>query len=130
MADDLIDGIQAAMDLILKIDGIVDHMQIGVAAPRAERAVVHFAGALHRLIPRLIAEIIGKFRALGAGDQMQDGIVVREDLGLRCAEACKDLTELLVRDIGLVVEERPIVDHKDVFLRHHLRGLEREALLV
>lgn len=65
-AERFIDGAQAARDLVLKIDGIVDHVQIRVRTPCAQRQIVLFPRKLQRLVARLVAEIIGKLRALGA----------------------------------------------------------------
>ena len=125
-----VDGAQAARDLVLKIDGVVDHMQIRVCAPCAQRQVVLFPRKFQRLIARLVAEIIGKLRALGAGNEVQDGIIVGERLLLSQTEARKHLPELLIGDIGLIVEKRAVIQHDDVLLRHHLRRLERQLLLV
>ena len=130
LADGLVDRAQTAGDLVLKVHGVVDDLEVRVLRPGAQRQIVLFTCDLQRLIARLVAVVIGKFRALGAGNQMQNDIVARHDLLLGLAEAAEHLAEFVVGDIGLVVQQRAVVDHEDVFLRDHIRGLERELLLV
>ena len=61
---------------------------------------------------------------------MEHGIVVRQRLLLRQAEVGKHLPELIVGDVGLVVEQRAVIQHDHALLRHHLGSLERQLLLV
>ena len=129
-ADRGVDRAQASSDLVFKIDGIVDHVDVGMRAPGAERQLVLLPRDLQRLIAGLVAEIVGKFRALGAGNEVEHGIVVRQRLLLRQAEVGKHLPELIVRDVGLVVEQRAVIQHDHALLRHHLGSLERQLLLV
>gem|GEM_PF-6283435 len=98
--------------------------------PRPQRQIVLLPRGLQRLIARLVSEVIGKLRALGARNQMQNRVVARKHLLLGFAEVRQNLPELLVRDIRLVVKQRPVVDDQYVFLRHHLRALERQLFLV
>ena len=105
-------------------------MQLRMLAPGAVRLVVLYPRLLQRLVARLVAEIIGKFRALGAGDKVQHGVIIAHDLLLGAAEGGEHLAELLVGDIGLVVEQRAVIDDEHVFLGHHLRGLEGKTVLV
>ena len=98
--------------------------------PRPQRQIVLLPRGLQRLIARLVSEVIGKLRALGARDQMQNRVVAREHLLLGFAEVRQNLPELLVRDIRLVVKQRPVVDDQHVFLRHHLRALQRQLFLM
>ena len=129
-ADRGVDRAQTSSDLVFKIDGIVDHVDVGMRAPGAERQLVLLPRDLHRLIAGLVAEIVGKFRALGAGNEVEHGIVVRQRLLLRQAEVGKHLPELVVRDVGLVVEQRAVIQHDHALLGHHLGSLERQLFLV
>ena len=61
---------------------------------------------------------------------MQHRVVAGEQLLLRLAEVGEHLAELLVGDVGLVVEDRAVVDDEHLFLRHGLGRLERQTLLV
>jgi len=131
LAEYAVDFPKRPVDLFLEIHGVVDDAQVGVAAPGPEGAVVHLPGVLQRLRPGGVAQVVGELCALGAGDQVDHGVVARENAGLRAAvEAGDDLVELLVGDVGLVVHQRPVVDDEDVVLGHHLRGLQRQVLLV
>ena len=130
LADGLIDCAQTAGDLVLKVHGVVDHLQIRMLRPCAQRQLVLLACDLQRLVAGLVAVVIGKFRALGAGNQMQHDIVACHDLILGLAEAGEHLAELVVRDIGLVVQQCAVIDHENVLLRHHVRSLESQTLLV
>ena len=61
---------------------------------------------------------------------MQNRVVAREHFLLGFAEVRQNLPELLVRDIRLVVKQRPVVDDQYVFLRHHRRRAERKLLCI
>ena len=129
-AEAVINGADAAAQLIFKVDRIVNHPQIRMILPRPQRQIVLLPRGLQRLIARFIAKIVGKLRALGARNQMQNRVVAREHFLLGFAEVRQNLPELLVRDIRLVVKQRPVVDDQHVFLRHHLRALERQLFLM
>ena len=92
--------------------------------PRPERQLVLFPCRLERLIARLVSEVIGKFRPLRAGHQMQNRVVSGEHLLLSLSEIGQNVPELLVRDIRLVVKQRPVVNDEHVLLRNHLSAFE------
>ena len=129
-AEAVINGADAAAELVFKIDRIVNHLEVRMILPRPQRQIVLLPRGLQRLIARLVSEVIGKLRALGARNQMQNRVVAREHFLLGFAEVRQNLPELLVRDIRLVVKQRPVVDDQHVFLRHHLRALQRQFFLM
>ena len=61
---------------------------------------------------------------------MQHRVIAGKQLLLGPAEVGEHGAELLVRDIGLVVEDRAVVDDEHLLLGHRLRRPERETLLV
>ena len=61
---------------------------------------------------------------------MQNRVVSGEHLLLGLSEIGQNVPELLVRDIRLVVKQRPIINDEHVFLRDHLGPLERKPFLV
>ena len=126
-AADLGDG---TVDLLFKIHRIVDHIEPGVGAPGPQSPVVHQPGLLHALVAGGIAEVIGVLRPLGAGHQMQHRVIAGENLLLGFAEVGQGLLELPVCDVGLVVQQRPVVDNQDLVIGYHLRRLQRQLFLV
>ena len=125
-----VDRAQAARHLVLEVDGVVDDVQIGVRAPGPDGFVVHLPRAFNGFVAHGVAEVVGELRALGAGDKMQHGVVAREDFLLRFAEGGEDGAELVVGDVGFVVEDGAVVEDEDVLLRHHRRRAQRELLFV
>ena len=88
---------QGALDFIVEICVVVDDAQIRVRAPRTQCAVVHLASEFDGFRARVVAEVIGKLRALGAGDEMEHHVVIGEHTLFGAAvKARDDLRELLV----------------------------------
>ena len=122
---------QGALDFIVEICVVVDDAQIRVRAPRAQRAVVHLAREFDGFRARVVAEVIGELRALGAGDEMEHHVVIGEyTLFGAAVKARDDLRELLIRHVGLVVHQRAVVENENIVLRHELRGIQCELFLV
>ncbi len=122
---------QGAVYLILEVDGIIYNAQVLICAPRAQGAVVDLARVLDRFAARGVAEVIGKLRALGAGDEVDDRVIACEHLTLRFpADAHERFGKLLVGDIRLIVQKRAVVHDEHLLLRHDLRRRERELFLM
>jgi len=122
---------QGALDFIVEICVVVDDAQIRVRAPCTQCAVVHLASEFDGFRARVVAEVIGKLRALGAGDEMEYHVVIGEHTLFGAAvKARDDLRELLVRHVGLVIHQRAVVENENIVLRHELRSVQRELFLV
>ena len=130
LAQDAVNGGDGAVDLVLKVHGVVDDLQRGVRAPGADGIVVDLAGALHGLIAGGVAVVVGKLRSLGAGDQVQYRVVARQHLFLGPAEVGQHAAEFLVGYVCLVVEQRAVIDDQHLFLRHGLGGAQGQPFLV
>ena len=101
-----------------------------MGAPRAQGEIVLLARDLDCLIARGVAVVVRELRALGAGDEVENGVIPGEHLLLGLAEMGKGLCKLRVGDIRLIVEHSAVIDDEHLVLRHHLRALEGEALLM
>lgn len=100
-------------------------------APRTQCAVVHLAREFDGFRARVVAEVIGELRALGAGDEMEHHVVIGEHTLFGAAvKASDDLRELLIRHVGLVVHQRAVVENENIVLRHELRSVQRELFLM
>ena len=130
LTDDGKDGVHRAVELVVKIDGVVDDVKIRVSAPRAQGQIVHAPRGLNVLIARHVAEVIGKLRALCTAHEMQHRIIAAHDLLLGLAEVREREGELLVAHIRLVVEHGAVVHYEHILLRHELRRAEGELFLV
>ena len=130
LTDDPADLPQAALDLLLEIHCVVHDAKVRMGAPGAEGVVVELDGVSDVLGAGVVAEVIGKLRALGAGDEVDHSVV----LGKHClggqTEVGDDVLKFRVGDIGLVVEQGAVIENQDVLLRDLLRGVERQLLLV
>ena len=126
-AEDLPHG---PLDLLLEVHGVVHNLQIGMGAPGPEGPVVHLHGVIQTLGAGVVAQVVGELRPLGAGHQVDYRVVFRHGgLGGE-PEAADHLLKLLVGDVGLVVQQGPVVDHQHVGLWYGLRRLEGQLLLV
>ena len=131
LAHGAVDLAQGALDFIVEICVVVDDAQIRVRAPCTQCAVVHLASEFDGFRARVVAEVIGELRALGAGDEMEHHVVIGEyTLFGAAVKARDDLRELLIRHVGLVVHQRAVIENENVVLRHEFRRGEGELLLM
>ena len=61
---------------------------------------------------------------------MQYRVIARQKLLLRDAEAGQYLGKFLVGNVGLVVQNGPVIDNQDILFRHGLRAAQGQLLLV
>ena len=100
-------------------------------APRTQCAVVHLAREFDGFRARVVAEVIGELRALGAGDEMEHHVVIGEHMLFGAAvKARDDLRKLLIRHVGLVIHQRAVVENENIVLRHELCSVQCELFLV
>ena len=102
-----------------------------MAPPGPQGAVVHLPGVFQRLGAGGVAQVVGELGPLGAGDQVDHRVVIRQHAGLGApVEARQHLGKFLVGDIGLVVHQRPVVDDQYIVLVHYPGGVQGQLLLV
>ena len=116
--------------LLLEGGGVVDDPQVGMARPGGHDPIVQGRGLLHGLVAGgVVGEGVRLLRALGGGDQVEDGVVPVPELPLAGVHLLTEPPELLVGHVGLVVHGPPVADDEHL-VRGHGPGAPLEQPLL
>ena len=124
------DLVEEPFQLLLEGGGVVDDPQMGMARPGGHDPVVQGRGLLHGLVAGgVVGEGVRLLRALGGGDQVEDGVVPVPELPLAGVHLLTEPPELLVGHVGLVVHGPPVADDEHL-VRGHGPGAPLEQPLL